>query len=154
MNLQRMQSIISGKKNKSKLSPEAKTEMESKLINMKTRAEDRKKAAEESFNKMSKEKSNIGFNSTDVSEEEKRSKYPRIMLQAKQAFRDSQERKDNKYGAKYDSATKEYSYSNSQLGDEFRDRDTQKMAKSDIEAARKFMSEDAAKLRASKAKKK
>jgi hypothetical protein len=144
---------VKGGAKKPKLSPEAKTEMERKLINMKTRVEDRKKAAEESFEKMGKEK-NIGFTSTDVSEEEKRSKYPRMMLKAKQAFKESQERKDSKYGATYDPVKKEYMYSNVQLGDELRDRSTQKMAKSDIEEARNFMAEDAAKLRAAKNKKK
>jgi hypothetical protein len=144
--------VKSGAK-KPKLSPEAKTEMERKLINMKTKVEERKKAAEESFEKMGKEK-DLGFTSTDVSEEEKRSKYPRMMLKAKQAFKESQERKDSKYGATYDPVKKEYMYSNVQLGDELRDRSTQKMAKLDIEEARKFMSEDAAKLRAAKNKKK
>jgi len=139
---------------KPKLSPEAKTEMERKLINMKTKIEDRKKAAEESIEKLSKDKGNIGFTSTDVSEAEKRSKYPRIMGQAKSELRDIKERQDNRYGARYDSAKKEYLYTNKQLGDEFRDKGAQSHAKSNIDAARKFMSEDAAKLRASRNKNK
>ena len=62
-----------GDPKKPSLSYEAKTAQEKAIIDMKSRAEARKKAAEESFEKMGKEK-NIGFTSTDVSEEEKRSK--------------------------------------------------------------------------------
>jgi hypothetical protein len=148
-----LKSMKKGDPKKPSLSYEAKTAQEKAIIDMKSRAEARKKAVEESFEKMGKEK-NIGFTSTDVSEEEKRSKYPRMMLKAKQAFKESQERKDSKYGATYDPVKKEYMYSNVQLGDELRDRSTQKIAKLDIEEARKFMAEDAAKLRAAKNKKK
>lgn len=154
LDLSRMQKIVSDKKNKPKLSPEARTEMERKLINMKTRAEDRKKAAEDAVNKMGKDENAIGFNSSAPSDEEKRAQYPRILNRAKNAYRDSQERKDNKYGARYDSARKEYVYTNRQLGDELRDRNTQNSAKRDIEDARKFMKEDSEKLRASRTKKK
>lgn len=134
MNLERMQSIISGKKNKPKLSPEARTEMESKLINMKTRAEDRKKAAEKANEPKIKSTS---YMPDQMSEDEKRSAIRKNMLATKTELRNIKEREDNKYGSRYDSARKDNVYTGAQIMEESTDRMNKPSLKSSLEMYRK-----------------
>lgn len=134
MNLERMQSIISGKKNKPKLSPEARTEMESKLINMKTRAENRKKAAEKA-NEPKKIKS-TSYIPEQMSEDEKRRAIRNNMAATKDELKNIKEREDNKYGSRYDSARKDNVYTGAQIMEESVDRINKPSLKSSLEMYR------------------
>ena len=135
MNLKRMQNIISAKKNKSKLSPEARTEMESKLINMKTRAEDRKKAAEKANEP--KEIKSTSYIPEQMSEDEKRRAIRNNMAADKAELRKIKEREDNKYGSRYDSARKDNVYTGAQIMEESIDKMNKESIKRNLEMYRK-----------------